>query len=54
MSIHKSLQLGLCCINNNLRKRNPPIFCSRSMIMASIEKLGIDVLKEKIIKLMKE
>lgn len=30
-----TLQLGLCCINNQLRKEKKPIFCSRTMIRAN-------------------
>jgi len=54
MSVNKSIQLGLCCINTELKKHKPPIFCSRSMIIKSIEKLGIEVLKQKIIENLKD
>ena len=49
MSKIQPIQLGLCCINTNLRKQKPPIFCSRKMIIRKIEEDGIDKLKEKII-----
>ena len=48
MSVLKPIQLGLCCINTILRNQNPPIFCSRKMIIKSIEAKGIDELKSKI------
>lgn len=48
MSIHKPVQLGLCCLNTELRAMKPPIFASRKMIIRTIEEQGIDVLKEKI------
>ncbi len=48
MSINKSIQLGLCCINTILRAQKPPIFSSRKMIMKSIKEKGIEELKSKI------
>lgn len=54
MSLNKSIQLGLCCINNTLRDKKPTIFCSRSMIISSVEKHGIETLKEKIIENLKD
>lgn len=48
MSVPKPLQLGLCCINTVLREQKPPVFCSRKMIMKSIEEKGIEVLQAKI------
>ena len=48
MSINKPVQLGLCCLNTNLREQKPPVFASRKMIIRSIEEKGIEVLKEKI------
>ena len=29
----KPVQLGLCCLNTELRAQKPPIFCSRTMII---------------------
>ena len=49
MSSNKNIQLGLCCINTILRKNSPPIYCSRRMIIRTIEKYGIKKLQEKII-----
>lgn len=48
MSINKPIQLGLCCLNTELRAMKPPVFASRKMIIRSIEEQGIDVLKDKI------
>ena len=49
MSVNKPIQLGLCCLNTELRARKPPIFASRKMIIRTIKENGIHVLKEKII-----
>lgn len=49
MSVNKPIQLGLCCLNTELRERKPPVFASRKMIIRSIEEKGIDTLKEKIL-----
>lgn len=38
------IQLGLCCINTELRKHD--IFCSRKPILRTIEKKGVDYLVE--------
>lgn len=48
MSEPKPVQLGLCCINTELRNQKPPVFCSRTMIMRSIKEKGLEPLKEKI------
>ena len=48
MSVNKGIQLGLCCLNMTLRKEKPSVFCSRSMIVRTINEKGLDVLKEKI------
>ncbi len=40
------IRLGLCCINSILRDSKPPIFCSRSMTLASIEKRGLQQLQD--------
>lgn len=48
MSINKPVQLGLCCLNTELRAMKPPVFASRKMIIRTVEEQGIDVLKEKI------
>lgn len=49
MSINKSIQLGLCCLNTTLRSQKPSVFCSRKMIIRKIEEEGIQSLKLKII-----
>ena len=49
MSQNKPIQLGLCCLNTNLRERKPPVFASRKMIIRSIQEQGIDALKQKIL-----
>lgn len=49
MSQAKPVQLGLCCINTQLRAQKPPVFCSRKMILRSIEEQGIEALKIKIL-----
>lgn len=49
MSVKRSVQLGLCCINTILRAQKPPVFASRKMIIRSIQEQGIDALKEKIL-----
>ena len=54
MSSPKSVQLGLCCLNNRLRKEKPPIFSSRQMIVRTINEKGTDVLKEKILQNLKD
>ena len=50
MSINKPIQLGLCCLNMELRDKKPSVFSSRSCILKTLENKGIDFLKEKIIK----
>ena len=54
MSKNKPIQLGLCCLNTTLREQKPTVFSSRKMIIKSIEKHGIDALKEKIIQNLKD
>ena len=49
MSTNKPIQLGLCCINTILRTQNPPVFCSRKMIIRTIKQKGILALKQKIL-----
>jgi UV DNA damage endonuclease len=49
MSKQQEIQLGLCCLNTILREQKPPIFSSRSIILKTFEKKGIEFLKEKII-----
>jgi len=54
MSQNKPVQLGLCCINTILRAQKPPVFCSRKMIIRTVEEQGIDVLKAKILQNLKD
>ena len=49
MSKNKPVQLGLCCLNTEMRSHKPPVFSSRKMIIRKIEEDGIDALKEKIL-----
>ena len=49
MSKNKPVQLGLCCLNTEMRSQKPPVFSSRKMIIRKIEEDGIDALKEKIL-----
>ena len=49
MSENKSIQLGLCCLNTQLREQKPPIFASRSIVLKTFETKGVDHLKEKIL-----
>ena len=50
MSINKDIQLGLCCLNINLRDKKPTVFSSRRVILKTLHDKGIDNLKNKIIK----
>tara|TARA_B100000900_G_scaffold119763_1_gene101109 strand:+ start:830 stop:1786 length:957 start_codon:yes stop_codon:yes gene_type:complete len=54
MSINKSIQLGLCCLNTELREQKPSIFASRSVILKTLETKGVEHLKEKIIQNLKD
>jgi len=42
------VQLGLCCINTQLRDQKPPVFASRSATVRTVQEKGIEVLKERI------
>ena len=48
MSENKKIQLGLCCLNIFLRSQKPSVYSSRRVMLKTIQKKGIDVLKEKI------
>ena len=54
MSVNKPVQLGLCCINMTLRGQNPPIYCSRRMIIRKIKQMGIIALKMRILQNLKD
>lgn len=49
MSENKSIQLGLCCLNIELRVCKPSVFSSRSVILKTLHEKGVDNLKAKII-----
>ena len=40
------IRLGLCCINNTMRQKKPPIFSSRTCRLATIKLKGIEHVKE--------
>lgn len=42
----KPIRLGLCCINNKLRKQKPPVYSSRTARLATIQRSGIEYLRE--------
>jgi UV DNA damage endonuclease len=55
MSENKPIQLGLCCLNIQLRALKPfPVFASRKMIIRTIKEKGIGQLKAKIIQNLKD
>ena len=47
MSEPRNIQLGLCCMNTTLKKKKPPVYASRRIIVRMIEKLGIEELKKR-------
>ncbi len=49
MSEPKPIQLGLCCMNTQLRGLKVPIYCSRRIIVRIIDEKGIDELKRRIL-----
>ena len=49
MSKNKPVQLGLCCMNTTLKKQKPAIYASRRIIVRTIENLGIEELKKRIL-----
>ena len=51
-STNKPVQLGLCCCNTELRKKD--IYASRKMMVKSVHEKGIPALKEKIIQNLKD
>lgn len=54
MSENKNIQLGLCCLNIELREKKPTIFSSRRVTLKTLEDKGIDNLKSKIINNLKD
>ena len=49
MSIPREIQLGLCCLNTELREQKPTVFCSRTMIQKTVKEKGIDELKRRVL-----
>jgi len=49
MSENKPIQLGLCCLNTELRAQKPSVFASRTIILKTLADKGVDFLKEKIL-----
>ena len=54
MSVNKPIQLGLCCLNTQLRDQKPTVFASRKMIVRSINEKGIELLKHLITQNLKD
>ena len=48
MSVNKPVQLGLCCMNTTLKKKKPPIYASRKIIVRIIDERGIEELKKEL------
>ncbi len=46
-SIERPVQLGLCCMNVTLKKKKPPVYAARRIIIKTIDKLGIEELKKR-------
>jgi UV DNA damage endonuclease len=44
----EGVQLGLCCLNTQLRGQKPPIFASRSSPLKTVVEKGINALKAKV------
>ena len=44
--MNNPIRLGLCCINNKMRTEKPPIYSSRTARLSTIEKEGIDYVKD--------
>jgi len=45
----RPIQLGLCCLNTELRARKPSVFASRTVILKTLADKGVDFLKDKIL-----
>ena len=46
MSVKRPIQLGLCCLNIELREQKPTIFASRSCTINTLEKKGVEYAKK--------
>lgn len=53
-SVKRPIQLGLCCLNTQLREKKPSCFSSRRITMKTLEKKGLSHLQEKIIQNIKD
>ena len=49
MSEPRPIQLGLCCMNTELRGLKKPVYCSRKIIVRIINEKGIEELKKRIL-----
>ena len=49
MSEPKPIQLGLCCMNTELRGLKKPVYCSRRIIIRIINEKGVEELKRRIL-----
>ena len=49
MSEPKPIQLGLCCMNTELRGLKKPVYCSRTIIIRIINEKGVEELKRRIL-----
>ena len=45
MSRDLDVQLGLCCLNTELRAKKTPVFASRSIILKTFKDKGFEYLK---------
>ena len=50
MSVHRNIQLGLCCMNITLRNQPNSVYSSRTIIQRKLKELGIGELKLRILK----
>ena len=54
MDIRMDIRFGLCCINTSLREAKPPVFSSRTVRLATIEKNGIEYVKDLVLQNIKD
>ena len=47
----KPIRLGLCCINNKLRKQKPPVYSSRTARLTTVQKVVLNILKNFLFKI---
>ena len=53
-SVEKPVQLGLCCMNVTLKKQKVPVYAARRIIVRTIDKMGIEELKRRILQNLKD